>query len=114
MGTLITLFVTKNYVNPVTGFHTQAIERSWADGKSHIKRARETGPVLQSHLDKLVWRKAHDGVRDLETFFEIFWNDVRKIFVAARRAAGPQVEAEHVAQLRPPVSGRQATAEVSR
>ncbi len=37
------------------------------------------------------------------------WN-----LVAARHAAGPQVEAERVARLRPSMSGRQATAEVSR
>ncbi len=34
--------------------------------------------------------------------------------VAARRVAGPQVEAERASHLRPPVSGRQATAEVGR
>ncbi len=70
----------RNYVNPGTGFHTQAIERSWADAKSYIQRARGTGPFLQSHLDELVWRKAHDGVRHPENLFKIFWNDVRKVF----------------------------------
>ena len=70
----------RNYVNRVTGFHTQIIARSWADAKSYIKRARGTGPLLQSHLDELVWRKAHDGVRHPENLFETFWNDVRKVF----------------------------------
>ncbi len=33
----------RNYVDPVTGFHTQAIERRWADAKSYIKRACGAG-----------------------------------------------------------------------
>ncbi len=59
----------------------------------------------------------HNGCAMFKEFFRT-GNKVAKLigytFVAARRAAGPQVEAERVAQLRLPVSGRQATAEVSR
>ncbi len=46
----------KNYVNPETGFHTQAIERAWLEGKKWFSRARSAGPHLQSHLDLICWR----------------------------------------------------------
>lgn len=47
---------SKNFVNPLTGFHTQAIERVWKEGKKWIQRARHAGPYLQNHLDEVSWR----------------------------------------------------------
>lgn len=47
---------SKNFVNPVTGFHTQAIERVWKEGKMWLQRARHAGPYLQNHLDEVSWR----------------------------------------------------------
>lgn len=47
---------SKNFVNPITGFHTQAIERVWQEGKKWLHRARHAGPYLQSHLDEVSWR----------------------------------------------------------
>ena len=47
----------KHFVDPATGYHTQAIERSWVDGKAWMKRARGPGPLLQSHLDEYSWHK---------------------------------------------------------
>ena len=70
----------RNYVDPDTGFYTQAIERAWADAKSYIKRARGGGPLLQSHLDELVWRKANDGIDNPDKLFPSFWRDVYNVF----------------------------------
>lgn len=70
----------RNYVDPESGFHTQAIERAWADAKVYIKRARGSGPLLQSHLDELMWRKANDGIDYPAKLFEVFWKDVKKVF----------------------------------
>lgn len=45
-----------NFVNPNTGFHTQAIERAWIEGKAFIKRGRYPKNNLQSHLDEVSCR----------------------------------------------------------
>lgn len=47
---------SNNYVNPETGYHTQAIERVWKEGKAWLHRARHAGPYLQNHLDEVSWR----------------------------------------------------------
>lgn len=47
---------SRNYINPVTGFHTQAIERAWKEGKAWLHHARHAGPYLQNHLDEVSWR----------------------------------------------------------
>lgn len=52
---------SKNFVNPETGFHTQAIERVWKEGKMWLQRARHAGPYLQNHLDEVSWRLLRRG-----------------------------------------------------
>ena len=47
---------SRNFVDPVTGSHTQAIERVWKEGKFWLQRARHAGPYLQNHLDEVSWR----------------------------------------------------------
>ena len=68
----------RNYVEPETGFHTQAIERAWCDAKSYVKRARGAGPLLQAHLDELASRKANS--HEPCWLLAVFWNDVCKSF----------------------------------
>ena len=60
------------FVNKQTGFHTQAIERAWVETKAYLKRARGGGPLLQSHLNEISWRKVrHNHPRGLlAAFFE--------------------------------------------
>ncbi len=51
----------KNYVGPDTGYHTQGIERAWADAKSITKAARGYNHMLQYHLDEYSWRRSVGG-----------------------------------------------------
>ena len=54
--------------------HTQEIEQMWVEEKMHLKRAIRPGPYLQSHLDKMAWRKLRENQpKDL---FEAFLEDV--------------------------------------
>lgn len=48
----------ENYVDPSTGAHTQAIERSWLDAKVSIMKKKRGVPLylLQSHLDHYCWQ----------------------------------------------------------
>ena len=45
---------SKNFVNFTTKFHTQAIERSWIEGKESMRRARSLKVSLQSHFISFV------------------------------------------------------------
>lgn len=48
-----TVFRKSNFVNRDIGFHTQAIERAWQEGRAICKRARLLGPNLHPHLDEV-------------------------------------------------------------
>lgn len=66
----------RNYVDPMTGAHTQAIERSWLDAKIKILRKMRGVPVatFQSHLDYFCWRMYR---RDAPDLLLAFLEDVR-------------------------------------
>lgn len=70
-----------NFVDPATGYHTQAIERAWVDAKVWLKRARGAGPLLQSHLDEVSWRKLRADHPD--GFFAAFLRDVQLVYGSA-------------------------------
>ena len=69
---------TENYVDPVSGYHTQGIERAWVDAKAWLKRSRYPSHLIQSHLDELSWRKMHDSNPDGVLF--AFFVDVAKYY----------------------------------
>lgn len=48
----------RNYVNPLTGAHTQKIERLWLEVKTEIESKKRSVPTeyLQAHLDEFSWR----------------------------------------------------------
>ena len=56
-----------NFVDPVTGVHTQEAESAWARAKYHVKREKgiRQGDV-QDFLDEHMWR----DWRGLEAVFE--------------------------------------------
>ena len=69
----------QNYVDPTTGTHTQAIERSWLDAKIRIlKKMRGCNQkTFQSHLDYWCWRILRKEAPDL---FLAFLGDVRAVY----------------------------------
>ena len=69
----------RQYVDPATGAHTQAIERSWLDAKIDILRKKRGIPahMLQSHLNYFCWKVLRKTEDDL---FIAFLNDVRTIY----------------------------------
>lgn len=47
-----------NFVDPLTGVHTQEVESSWANLKEGIKRRKGVSKAdLQSYLDDRMWRQ---------------------------------------------------------
>ena len=66
------------FINPTTGVHTQGIERLWVDAKSIMKRYRHTTPMLQSHLDTLACRKRNES--GPLSLISCFWRDVKNIY----------------------------------
>lgn len=69
----------ENYVDPVTGANTQAIERSWLDCKVRILKRMRGVPknLLQTHLDHFCWKvlRKHD-----DDLFVTFLNDIRTVY----------------------------------
>lgn len=69
----------ENYVDPGTGAHTQAIERSWLDAKIKIMRKQRGVPLhmLQSHLDYYCWQMLR---KDAPDPFTAFLEDIRTTY----------------------------------
>lgn len=69
----------QHYIDPATGAHTQAIERSWLDSKIKIlKKMRGTTPeMLQSHLNEFCWRVQNKDSPDL---FVQFLRDIANVY----------------------------------
>ncbi len=67
-----------HYVEPATGAHTQAIERSWLDSKIRIlkKMRGVNAKTFQSHLDYYCWRQMRKSADDL---FLAFLRDIYSI-----------------------------------
>ena len=58
-----------NFVEPITGAHTQAIERSWKSAKERNKRHNGTHrTMLDSYLCEWMWRQRH---KQLDKFDKI-------------------------------------------
>ena len=48
---------SENYVDPVSGVHTQGIERAWVEEKMWLRKARRPRVNLQESLDEASWRR---------------------------------------------------------
>ena len=68
-----------HYQDPLTGAHTQGIERSWLDAKVKImKKMRRTTPLLmQGHLDEYCYRVEK---RTDPEFFTSFLRDIQLMY----------------------------------
>ena len=67
---------SENFVDPVTGVHTQEIERTWIDAKGWYKRSRGNGVYLQNHLDEATYRRLRSPETRNGTLFGAFLNDI--------------------------------------
>lgn len=70
---------SQNYVDPITGYHTQGVERAWKDAKSWLRRAKYPTHLIQSHLDFLSWKKKHQNSQG--SLLDAFLLEVRKYYV---------------------------------
>ena len=67
-NTVFFIFSSDNFVDPITGTHTQNVERYWKAAKSKLKKMYgcQTSQ-LESHLDEFQWRYMHDRLGSLQT-----------------------------------------------
>ena len=67
-----------HYADPVTGVHTQRIERSWLKSKfSILKRHRVPIYHFHGHRDEYCWRCSKGADADL---FTCILEDIKEIF----------------------------------
>lgn len=63
---------SKNFVDPVTGAHTQTIERQWKNAKDQNRRRNGTHRhTLDSHLSEYLWRSSLKGKDPFETILTL-------------------------------------------
>ena len=49
-----------NFVDPVTGMHTQNVESYWSRVKTRFKRMKGVhAEMLTSYMDEFMWRERH-------------------------------------------------------
>lgn len=70
---------TENYVDPITGAHTNEIEGAWNAIKDPYKRMHGNRKHLQSHLDEAAWRMLRSAGEKPERLFAEFLSDVRVV-----------------------------------
>ena len=62
---------TYNFVDPVTGAHTQNIENSWKNAKSRNKRQHGTHrAMVDSYLCEWMWRQRNRNVNLFDKIFQ--------------------------------------------
>ena len=69
---------SKNFVDPVTGAHTQSVESMWRDAKMQNKKMCGTHrSLIDSYLCEFLWRKRHQKDTFEAIMFAIanFWNN---------------------------------------
>ncbi len=69
---------SESYVNPVTGFHTQGVERAWKTAKLRLKCEMQNRNLFQSHLDEVCWRMIHGN--NLSQLLPSFLDDIRTFY----------------------------------
>ena len=73
----ITVNHSQNFVNPVTGAHTQTIEGFWGNAKHIFKSMRGSSAIqLSAHLDEIMFRWNHKG----EDLFELLMSQIAHFY----------------------------------
>ena len=66
---------TTNFVNPLTGFHTQEIEGFWSHAKAAWKASRGYGETVRTaYLDEIQWRWNNRGTHTFQKLMQITAN----------------------------------------
>ena len=68
-----------NFVDPISGAHTQGVERAWIEAKMWLKRSRGNRTLLQSHLDEAAWRILHKEDEQKGEIFEALLSDIKLV-----------------------------------
>ena len=69
----LTVNHSMNFVDPITGAHTQSVERSWKSAKERNKRHNGTHrQILDSYLCEWMWDQRHSNVDK----FDRIWADI--------------------------------------
>ena len=70
---------SENYVDPISGVHTQGIERAWVEEKMWMRRFRRPRTSLQMNFDESTWRRHRtQPSRTNDLVFELL-NDLRAL-----------------------------------
>ena len=68
---------SQNFVNPVTGAHTQTIEGFWGNAKHIFKCMRGSSAIqLSAHIDEIMFRWNHKG----EDLFELLLSQIAHFY----------------------------------
>ena len=68
---------SQNYVDPVSGVHTQGIERAWVEEKLWLRKSRRPRTTLQLSLDEATWRRLRTQPPRTHDLVYAFLNDLR-------------------------------------
>lgn len=91
-----------NYVDPVTGVHTNTIEGFWGNAKNPFKQMHGVFPhQLNAHLDEVTFRWNHKG----EDIFELLLQHIARYYIVEDQvpadvaATMPQVQYRYQAEV---------------
>lgn len=69
---------TQNFVNPITGAHTQSIESMWQKVKSRAKKQfGDSRTLFETYLPEYLWRQQFGAYS--EVFFN-FWSQISQFY----------------------------------
>ena len=67
----------RHFVDPITRYHTQNIERKWGEFKAMVRAKKGISDFqLKSHIDEFLWRERFG---DTEEVFYNFWEHVSEL-----------------------------------
>ena len=69
---------SQHFVDPITRYHTQNIERKWGELKAVIREKKGIhDKQLNSHIAEFLWRERYGKIREV---FYNFWSHVVELY----------------------------------